>query len=91
MDFFERVKKLVKVKTSLTLMAFISDLGIDYEKYRGSIRYGNLPRADEALRIAKALDTTVEYLVTGETPEQDNRLHQLQLEIEKLNKFSKSL
>lgn len=65
MDFFERVKMLVKAKTSLTLMSFITELGIDYEKYRSSIRYNNLPRADEALKIAQALNVSVEYLVLG--------------------------
>ena len=91
MDFFERVKTLVKVKTSLTLVAFIENMGIDYETYKGQRRHNNLPRADEAVKIAQALDVTVEYLVTGKKPEQDTKLQQLKLEIEKLSKFSKSL
>lgn len=89
-NFYERVKTLAK-KQNLALNGFLESLGISYETYKGQKRHNNLPRADEAVKIAKNLGTTVEYLVTGETPEQDNRLHQLQLEIEKLNKFSKSL
>jgi len=66
MDFFERVKFLVKTKTSFTLRGFIEALGINYETYYSGRRLSNLPRADEAVKIAQALNTTVEYLVTGE-------------------------
>lgn len=65
MDFYERVKNLVKNK-NLSLLPFLSSLGIEYEKYRGQKRFNNLPRADEAVKIAQALNTTVEFLVTGE-------------------------
>lgn len=65
MDFYERVKKLVKDKTDLTLRAFIESLGINYDSYNGLKRYSNLPRADEAVKIADALGTSVEHLVTG--------------------------
>lgn len=65
MDFFDRVKNLVKDNTNLTLRAFIESLAINYDSYNGLKRYGNLPRADEAVKIAKALNTSAEYLVTG--------------------------
>lgn len=68
MDFYENVKKLVK-NNNLTLRSFIESLGINYDTYNGQKRLNNLPRADEALKIAKALNTTVEYLVTGIEPE----------------------
>lgn len=64
MDFYERVKQLVKNK-NFTLKFFIESLGINYDSYNGQKRYNNLPRADDALKIASALNTTVEYLVTG--------------------------
>ena len=64
MDFYERVKTLVK-QTNLTLRAFIESLGMNYDSYNTLKRYNNLPRADEAVKIAQALGTTVEYLVTG--------------------------
>lgn len=66
MDFYERVKKLVKAN-NLSLIPLLDSLGLTYETYRGQRRHNNLPRADEAVKIAKALGTTVEYLVTGET------------------------
>lgn len=68
MDFHDRVKELVKTKSSLTLRAFIESFGINYDTYNGQKRLGNIPRADEAVKIAQALDTSVEFLVTGVTP-----------------------
>ena len=66
MDFFDRVKLLVKQDTDLTLRNFIESRGINYETYCSGKRRNKLPRADEALRIAEALDTTIEYLITGQ-------------------------
>jgi hypothetical protein len=66
MDFYETVKALVKEKTSLNLRPFIEGLGINYETYSSTRRYGNLPRADDARKIASTLGTTVEELVDGE-------------------------
>lgn len=65
MDFYERVKTLVKDNTNLTLRTFIESLDMNYDSYNGLKRYGNLPRADEAYKIASVLNTSVEYLVTG--------------------------
>jgi transcriptional regulator with XRE-family HTH domain len=68
MDFFDRVKKLAKKNTTLSLRAFIESVGINYETYYSGKRRDNLPRADEAVNIAQALGVTVEYLVTGNNP-----------------------
>ena len=65
MDFYENVKQLVKTN-NLTLRSFIESLGINYDSYNSCKKYDNLPRADEAVKIAQALNTTVEFLVTGE-------------------------
>lgn len=64
MDFYDRVKLLVKEKNT-TIQDLIQSLEINFETYRSGKRFGNLPRADDAVKIAKALNTTVEYLVTG--------------------------
>ena len=71
MDFYERVKRLVKDNTNTTLRAFIESFGINYDSYNGQKRYNNLPRADEAVKIARFLGTSVEYLVTGEEKDID--------------------
>ena len=91
MDFYNRVKLLVKEK-NYSLLPFLESLGISYETFRGQRRYNNLPRADEAVKIAKALNTTVEYLVTGENQQQTpimktellNILHLLEKQINNL-------
>ena len=72
MDFYERTKTIVK-QNNLSLLAFLESLDINYESYKSSKRLNNLPRADEAVKIAKALNTSVEYLVTGEEPAIDKK------------------
>jgi len=47
------------------LQKFIISVGLNHDSYYSMKKAGNLPRADEALIIAKALGTTVEYLVEG--------------------------
>lgn len=69
MDFYERVKELSK-NQNLSLIPFLQSLGINYETYKSAKRLNNLPRADEAVKIAEALNTSVEFLVSGK--EQDS-------------------
>lgn len=80
MDFYERVKELVK-NNNLSLIPFLQSLGINYETYKSAKRLGHLPRTDEALSIAKALNTTVEYLVTGKLSDSDSQLSELKKKI----------
>jgi hypothetical protein len=44
-------------------------MGLNYETYYSGKRRVTLPRADEAQKIAAALGTTVEYLVSGKEPD----------------------
>jgi hypothetical protein len=69
MTFYDRVKEQVKKNTSMTLESFIQSLDINYGTYQTQRKAHNLPRADEALKIAQALNTSVEYLVSGTEPE----------------------
>ena len=71
MDFYDRVKELVK-QNNLSLISFLESLGISYESYKTTKRYNKLPRADEAIKIANALNTTVEFLVSGQSEQTDN-------------------
>jgi len=67
-DFYERVKTLAKSQNK-NLRELIESCGMNYDSYNSYKRYGNLPRANEAVAIADALGTTVEYLVTGKDPQ----------------------
>jgi transcriptional regulator with XRE-family HTH domain len=69
MDFYARVKQLAKKTQNQTLQEFIYSVGLNHASYYSLQRDGNLPRADEALAIAHALGTTVEYLLIGTEPE----------------------
>ena len=66
--FYDRVITLVDKAGFKNLQEFILSLGMNYDTYYTRKSRGALPRADEALAIAKALGTTVEYLITGERP-----------------------
>jgi len=68
-DFYERVKSLAKTGNK-TIEFVAGEAGLSLASYNAYRRHENLPRADEALKIARALGTTVEYLVTGDIPEQ---------------------
>jgi len=67
-DFYERVKSLAKTK-NITIEYIVGQAGLSLASYNAYRRRGNLPRADEALVIAQALGTTVEYLIMGTEPE----------------------
>ena len=69
MDYYSRVKQLAKKKKKQTLQEFIFSMGLNPDTYYSMKKAGNLPRADEALKVAQALDTTVEYLLTGTEPD----------------------
>lgn len=66
MEFFERVKALAR-QNNTTIEVVAAAAGLTRNSYNSYRAKGNLPRADEAVMIAKALGVTVEYLVTGES------------------------
>lgn len=65
--FWKNVNLLIK-RLDTTQEPICQNLGISINTLRGWIAKDLLPRADDALKIAQALDTTVEYLFTGEEP-----------------------
>jgi transcriptional regulator with XRE-family HTH domain len=67
-DFYERVKSLAR-KNKTTIEYVVGQAGLSLASYNAYRRHENLPRADEAAKIAQALGTTVEYLVSGTEPE----------------------
>jgi transcriptional regulator with XRE-family HTH domain len=66
-DFYERVKKLARAN-KVTIEAVVGKAGLSLASYNAYRRHGNLPRADEALSIARALGTSVERLVADADP-----------------------
>ena len=64
MNFWERVENLIEQK-GINKKTLAADAGIDSSNISKGIKNGGSPSADTAVRIAKFLDTTVEYLVTG--------------------------
>jgi transcriptional regulator with XRE-family HTH domain len=69
MDFYSRVKQLARERKGQTVQEFILSLGISLDSYYTMKKSGNLPRADDAVTIARSLDVSVEYLVTGTRPD----------------------
>ena len=65
--FYERIKDLLKEnKKSLDDLMSINGLSFNAKSTYFSMRQaGNLPRADDVLRIAEFFGVSVEYLVTG--------------------------
>lgn len=63
-EFWIRVNALIKSrKTKQQSVAEVC--GISYQTFRGWVTRQSFPDALQVFRIAKSLDTTVEYLMTG--------------------------
>ena len=86
-EFYERIKQIAKTQNK-NVRAVVEECGINYDSYNSYKRYGNLPRADEAVRIAEALNTTVEYLVTGNQSDSAAALNELK---KKFLEFAQSI
>lgn len=85
MDFWERLKNGVK-ENNTTQEWIAKEIGIPFGTLRKWLSRKTMPNADQAVAIARALNTTVEEMVTGEscndTPPQ---LRSLFLDLEKLD------
>jgi len=67
-EFWKLVNQLIKAqKTKQEAIAASCDISI--QTLRGWITKKRFPNAPEAHRIAQALGTTVEYLISGKDPE----------------------
>ena len=63
-DFWKRVKLLIRLK-NIKQETVCADTEISLGTMRGWITHSRLPDAAQAVRIAQALGTTAEYLITG--------------------------
>jgi transcriptional regulator with XRE-family HTH domain len=71
MTFYDRVKNEVKLKNK-SIEDWLEDNfkgEITRDTYNGWRRRGNLPRLDDAIRIARKLGTSVDYLYDGSDKE----------------------
>lgn len=78
--FWNNVNNLIKSQ-KITQENVCKDTGISLNTLRGWVSKDVLPRANEAVAIAKALHTTVEYLVTGEQDDSEARLNELKKKV----------
>ena len=87
LDFWKNVKEELDYNLK-TQKELVSAIGISYNTLQSWITKDRLPDAEQALKIAKQLNTSVEYLVTGKTEEQKGVKQKLQNMIPKLNHLS---
>ncbi|MDC7218611.1 MAG: helix-turn-helix transcriptional regulator [Spirochaetales bacterium] len=64
MKFWENVKILIKERNT-TQEAVAIECGISFATFRGWVSKGILPKVDQAVSIAKVLNTSVEFLISG--------------------------
>lgn len=77
MNFWERVENLIEQK-GINKKTLAAEAGIDSSNISKGLKSGGSPSADTAVRIAKFLDTSVEYLVTGNDSQlSESRIKQL--------------
>ena len=91
MDYFSRIKHLAKQNLDLSLQEFLFSVNLKPDSYYSLKEAGNFHRADEAMAIAKALGTSVEYLLTGIEPKNgpdESLLNDMQAVINKYKKTS---
>lgn len=67
MTFWERVNAFLHLY-NMPRKALAIDSGVSLECINKGIAVKSIPSADNALRIAKTLNTTVEFLLTGQDP-----------------------
>ncbi|MGL4986157.1 MAG: hypothetical protein ACRC5H_03350 [Treponemataceae bacterium] len=78
--FWQNVNILIKAKNT-TQEAISNTCGINFGTLKNQSSKKVLPDVISAYKISKALNTTVEYLVTGNLPSQDNRINNLKQQL----------
>lgn len=86
-QFWERLNSLIK-KSNTTQNAISIQCGLNPRRLQNLSAGNRIPDCFEAVRIAKALDTTVEYLVIGEVSDTARELAELKA---KVLEFAKSV
>lgn len=78
--FVDRLEKLIK-ENHLTQSSLADMVQIRRPTISDWKKNGSYPTADVAVKIAKALHTTVEYLVTGEQDDSEAKLNELKKKV----------
>lgn len=65
-DFFDRVKALIRENSDMPLREFLNHIGINPESYYTMRKLNNFPRCGDAQKIADELGVSLDYLVTGQ-------------------------
>lgn len=68
MEFWNRVSKLAKEK-KLRQVDICEKTNINYKTYQSWIVHSRLPDARDGLKLAKLLNTSLDYLINGEESE----------------------
>ena len=87
LQFWTNVKEELEYNL-ITQKELASAIGISYNTLQSWITKDRLPAAEQALKIAKQLNTSIEYLVTGKNEEQKGIKTNLQDMLPKLNHLS---
>lgn len=66
-DFWNRVKRLIKDR-NLTQRSLSSEIGYNERTIEAQINRNSIPNIFDAYLMAKVLNVSVEYLITGESP-----------------------
>lgn len=74
--FWENVKKQIKAQNT-TQEWLCNECGFILSSFRNRISLKRFPTVDEAYKIAQALNTTVEYLVTGKHTNNAEKIAQI--------------
>lgn len=78
--FVDRLERLLK-ENHLSQSALADMVQIRRPTISDWKKNGSFPTADVAVKIAKALHTTVEYLVTGEQDDSEAKLNELKKKV----------
>lgn len=83
-NFWNRTNDLLKQQGN-TQLELCTTCEINHQTFRGWIVHGTYPNALQVVKIAKFLNTSVEYLVTGIEPDTSKlELEQLKAKLREL-------
>jgi transcriptional regulator with XRE-family HTH domain len=88
--FWSNVKKEIKLQNT-TQEWVAMKANISFNTFQGWIAKGIFPRVDDAVRIAGALNTSVEYLVTGAVRDNKKALETICLHLPQIDEHLKAI